>query len=144
MTEDRLLELIEAWGADPAAYPEADRAAARALLAQQPERFAAALAAARDLDAALTRVPAVLPSKALEDRLAASGPKPRGGRSQWRWPMFAPWAPASGLAALAAGVFMGFTVAPAAVAESDTDEVAAVLEHALGYDPADISEVIGE
>ena len=29
MTEDRLIELIEAWGADLSAFPEAERAAAR-------------------------------------------------------------------------------------------------------------------
>ena len=53
MTEDRLIELIEAWGADPSAFPEAERAAARAMLAAQPARFAAAIAEARALDAAL-------------------------------------------------------------------------------------------
>ena len=53
MTEDRLIELIEAWGADPAGFPEAERAAARALLAANPARFAAALEEAKQGAAAL-------------------------------------------------------------------------------------------
>ena len=134
MTEDRLIELIEAWGADPSAYPEADRAAARALLAAHPQRFAEALAEARALDAALARMPEILPSAA---------PKPRRAAGGFRLPKFAPWAPAGGFAALAAGLFMGVMVAPAASAASETEEVEIVLEHALGFDPAAFAEELG-
>lgn len=144
MTEERLLELIEAWGADPNAFPEAERAAARALLAAHPQRFAAALEAARALDTALERLPEILPSKALEAALIASAPQPRGAARGLRLPKFAPWAPAGGFAALAAGLFMGVMVAPTASATSDTDEVATVLEHALGFDPAAYTEELGE
>lgn len=144
MTEERLLELIEAWGADPNAFPEAERAAARALLAAHPQRFAAALEAAHALDTALERLPEILPSKALEEVLIASAPQPRGAGRGLRLPKFTPWAPASGFAALAAGLFMGIMVAPAASATSDTDEVATVLEHALGFDPAAYAEELGE
>ncbi|MFN4225340.1 MAG: hypothetical protein ACK4HR_03415 [Hyphomonas sp.] len=144
MTEDRLLQLIEAWGADPEAFPETERAAAKALLAASPERFTAALTAARAIDAALDAVPQVLPSKALEDALIASAPTPRSGRAVLRLPKLTPWAPASGFAALAAGLFMGAMIAPAASATSDTEEMATVLEHALGYDPAAFTEELGE
>ncbi|WP_291201959.1 hypothetical protein [Hyphomonas sp.] len=143
MTEDRLIELIEAWGADPSAYPEADRAAARALLAAHPQRFADALAEARVLDAALARMPEILPSTTLTDALVASAPKPRRAAGGFGLPKFAPWAPASGFAALAAGLFMGVMVAPAASAASETEEVERVLEHALGFDPAAFAEELG-
>lgn len=146
MTDDRLMELIEAWGADPNAFPEAERAAAKALLAAHPQRFAAALASARALDAALGGLPEILPSAALEEAIIASMPKPRAARSDWRLLQFFRWAPAGagGFAALAAGLFMGAMLAPTASATSDTDEMAIVLEHALGYDPVAYSEELGE
>ncbi|MBA3068152.1 MAG: hypothetical protein FP825_06715 [Hyphomonas sp.] len=142
MIEDRLFELIETWGADPDAYPEAERAGAKALLAAHPQRFAPALADARALDAAFDRLPGILPSAALTAALIASAPKPAGAGFRLRLPKFSAWAPASGLAALTAGVFMGIMVAPAASAASDTDDVQALLEQALGYDPAALSEEI--
>ena len=144
MTEDRLIELIEAWGADPSAFPEAERAAARAMLAAQPARFAAVIAEARALDAALARLPEILHSAALTGRLAASAPSPKAAASGFRLPKLAPWAPASGVAALAAGLFMGVMAAPAASASSDMSEVESVLEHALGYDPAAFTQVLSE
>ncbi len=144
MTEDRLIELIESWGADPDAFPETERAAAKALLAAQPLRFAAILAEARALDAAFAQLPDILPSAALTGALIASAPKPARAGAAWRLPGFAPWAPASGFAALAAGLFMGLMVAPTASAASDTDDVQALLEQALGYDPAALSEEIAQ
>jgi len=144
MTEDRLIELIEAWGADPDGFPEAERAAAKAMLAANPARFAAALEEARALDLALERVPEILPSRDLTEALIASAPKPRRPGFLSSLPKYAPWAPASGFAALAAGLFMGIMVAPAASAASDTDDVESVLEHALGYDPAAFTEELGE
>lgn len=144
MTEDRLLELIAAWGADPSGWPEAEQPAARALLAVQPERFAAALAEARALDEALAGLPDILPSTALEEAIIASARRPRAARNGFRLPKFVPWAPAGGFAALAAGVMLGLVVAPAASATSDTDEVASVLEQVLGYDPTVYAEDLGE
>lgn len=144
MTEDRLIELIEIWGADPASFPEAERDAARAMLAAQPARFAAALADARALDAAFATLPEMTPSAALTERLIASAPKPRPAASGFRLPRMRPWAPASGFAALAAGLFMGVMFAPAASAANDTDESSIVLEHALGFDPAAFTEELGE
>jgi hypothetical protein len=144
MTEDRLIELIEAWGADPACFPEAEQAEARALLAARPERFASARKAAHALDAALAGLPEIRPSPALTEALIASAPKQPSARGGFRFPKFAPWAPAGGFAALAAGLFMGVMVAPVASAASDTTEVETVLEHALGFDPAAFTEELGE
>lgn len=55
MTIDRVLEILEAYGADPARWPAAERAAAQALLAQSPELQQAQADAAR-LDAILDRM----------------------------------------------------------------------------------------
>jgi hypothetical protein len=144
MTDERLLELIETWGADPAAFPEAERVAATARLHEAPERFADAVAAARALDAALADLPDILPSPALAASLIASAPKQRAAKSVFGLPRFSPWAPAGGAAALAAGLFMGLFIAPVANATSETDEVEALLEQALGYDPAALTEEAGE
>jgi hypothetical protein len=144
VTDDRLIELIESWGADPSAFPQAERGAARALLAAHPERFAPAIAEARALDAALARMPDVFPPPALTAALIASAPKPKRAGGALRVPKFAPWAPASGAAALAAGLFMGLMAAPSASADSETDDVQALLEEAIGYDPAALSEGIAE
>lgn len=144
MTEDRLIELIEAWGADPSGFPQADRTAAKALLAARPERFAAALSGAQALDAALARMPEVLPSAMLAEALIASAPQARPARGGFSLPKVAPWAPASGFAALAAGLFMGVLAAPAASASGDAEDIEAVIAHALGYDPAAFTGELGE
>jgi hypothetical protein len=144
MTDERLMELIETWGADPAAYPEAERAAALARMREAPERFAGAVAAARALDAALAGLPEVLPPPALTAALMASAPKRRAAKSAFGLPRFSPWAPAGGAAALASGLFMGLFIAPVANATSETDDVEALLEQALGYDPAALAEEVGE
>jgi hypothetical protein len=114
------------------------------LLAAHPARFAAALAEARVLDAAIARLPEITPSPALTEALIASAPKPRAAGGRFRFPGFKPWAPASGFAALAAGLMMGVMVAPAASAANETDEAATVLEHALGFDPAAYAEELAE
>ena len=144
MTDDRLMELIEAWGADPDGFPEAERAAAKGLLAAHPARFAAALEEARALDLALSGMPEILPSRDLTEALIASAPKPRraAGKPLFSWR--SPWAPASGFAALATGLFMGVMMAPSASAASETEEVETMLEHVLGYDPAAYTEDLGE
>ena len=50
VTIDRVLELIAAYGALPAAWPEDERAAAIEILKADPDRFAAALDEAYALD----------------------------------------------------------------------------------------------
>lgn len=138
MTDTRLIELIEVWGADPASWPAEERADARALLAAHPDRFADALDAASRLDTLLGALPEVTPSPALTAVIIASAPRPAKPFGLPRWFSFkAPWFPASGFAAAALGLIMGLTVAPAAIAEDDLDaEVEALVLSALGFDPA--------
>lgn len=139
MTDDRLIELIETWGADPACWPAADREAGRALLAAHPERFADVLAQAQRLDLMLGALPEPEMPRTLTEAIIAAAPRPkRTGSGLPRWfGLRSPWAPASGFAAAALGLFMGLTMAPVASAEDEmTAEVEALVVSALGFDTA--------
>ncbi|KCZ98901.1 hypothetical protein HPO_08374 [Hyphomonas polymorpha PS728] len=139
MTDDRLIELIEIWGAEPASWPEAERAAGQALLRAHPERFAGALAEARALGLMLGALPEPDMPRALTEAIVAAAPRPkaaRGNIQKW-FGLKTPWAPASGFAAAALGLFMGLTVAPVASADDDmTVEVQELVVSALGFDTA--------
>ncbi|MFN3608135.1 MAG: hypothetical protein ACK4Y9_03635 [Hyphomonas sp.] len=139
MTDDRLIELIETWGAEAVSWPEAEREAGKALLRAHPERFAGALAQARELDLMLGALPEPEMPRALTEAIIAAAPRPKVARSPLpRWfGLKTPWAPASGFAAAALGLFMGLTVAPVASAEDDmTVEVQELVVSALGFDTA--------
>jgi len=139
MTDDRLIELIEIWGADPASWPEAERAAGEILLRANPERFASALAEARALDLMLEALPEPAMPRALTEAIVAAAPRPKAARKDaQRWfGLKTPWAPASGFAAVALGLFMGLTVAPVASADDEmTVEVQELVVSALGFDTA--------
>ena len=139
MTDNRLIELIEIWGADPASWPEAERAAGEILLRANPERFAGALAEARALDLMLEALPEPAMPRALSEAIVAAAPRPKAARKDaQRWfGLKTPWAPASGFAAVALGLFMGLTVAPVASADDEmTVEVQELVVSALGFDTA--------
>ena len=70
MTLERFTAIVEAYGARPERWPEAERAAALGLLERSPEAVAVRTAAAR-LDGFLDRVPAAAPSDALVARVLA-------------------------------------------------------------------------
>lgn len=140
MTDDRLIELIETWGADTASWPAAERASGEALLRAYPERFAGVLAEARALDGILGGLPEPEMPRALTEAIIAAAPRakmaPKGGRQGW-FGLKTPWAPASGFAAAALGLLMGLTVAPTASANDEmTAEVQELVVSALGFDTA--------
>ena len=133
MTDARLIELIEAWGADAAAYPESERDAARALLAKAPERFAAELKAARDMDTLLGGMPDVMPSATLTAALIDSAPRARAERRSWfaampRWPAV------GALASLAIGLAIGLGTAQTGPGSTTEDPVDTLVYAALGFD----------
>ncbi|MBX3482474.1 hypothetical protein [Phenylobacterium sp.] len=120
MTPDRFETLAEAWGGDVARWPDAEREAAAALMAEQPAWAAQALARAAELDAALDACAAPRVRGVLAERIAAGAPRPRAAR--WvGW--LVPAGMGAGLAAAcAAGVLVGAQAsAPAGAAASDTD-----------------------
>jgi hypothetical protein len=138
INDDRILDLIEAYGADPNAFPEAERAEAARRMADAPAVFAAALEEARRLDDLLVQVPEVTVSPVLREALVASAPKakPAPVRNGSGLRRFLPgWLPAGAVASLAMGLLIGVNVsAPAAVATASVDDEAdAVMYAALGF-----------
>lgn len=131
MTENRLLELIAAYGADVSAFPEAEQPAARAMLKDKPALFADALRDAEALDLMLTDLPAVDTPASLRAALIDSAPKARPGprASRWRLPV---WLPAGAFASLAVGLFAGMSVAQPI--SSQDEQAEALVYAALGYD----------
>lgn len=139
MTDARLLELIAAYGADPAAYPDAEQDAARALLDAAPERFEAALQGEQSLDVLFAGLDDIVPSAAFEAKLIASGPLPAPApRNVFGW---RPKWPALGgaMASLAVGVIAGLSVAtPVAATETTAEEVETLVMAALGASDYDL------
>lgn len=143
MTIERLGEIVEAYGASPARWPEAERSAAEALLAVSSEARMAVEEATR-LDALLDMAPLEPPSAALAERLMAARPRavaplarprseaPRktergflGGLVEAVWPYGSPAIPAGALAAaLVMGVALGST-SNISVLETNTSVAAA-------------------
>lgn len=136
MTTERFRELIEAYGADPRRWPEAERAeaaeAARAPAAQ------ALLAEARALDGLLAEAPAIQASAALRDRVLAAAPTPRrrlmGRLTPLAWLSGFGWA-----AAAAAGLVFGVALGQQVLVDWRTD---VVLEQASAWS-LDETEYLG-
>lgn len=78
----RFEAILDAYGADPARWPEAERDAALELMRREPEGAQAALAAARALDAALDAAPDAAPSEALRARVLAAAQSGESAESQ--------------------------------------------------------------
>lgn len=130
ITDERVLALIEAYGADPDMFPEAERAAAKSRMAEHPGRFADAVAAARDLDGILAGMPDITTPASLRDALISSAPKPKPARaSRWKLPV---WIPAGALASLTVGLFAGMSVAQPITTQDEQAEAAVYA--ALGFD----------
>jgi hypothetical protein len=76
MTPERFHTLVEAWGADPRRWPQAERADALAWARTHRAEADAALEAALELDAWLARDMVAPPSRALVEQIVASAPVP--------------------------------------------------------------------
>lgn len=74
MTLERLREIVEAYGASPARWPQAERSMAEALASSSEEARTLVAEAAR-FDALLDMAPAEAPSAALTERLMAARPR---------------------------------------------------------------------
>jgi hypothetical protein len=148
MTPDRLITLIAAYGADPSAFPQTEQAPARALLAAEPDTFAAALAEARALDAALDGIAEPPVPAHLVSAIIAGAPQSSraGAVSVWLRGLAGreAWIPASGLAAAAAGLIAGLVLAPQLTTYDPDTDIEEVLLLAFGgdvpTDPGDLFE----
>jgi hypothetical protein len=131
---ERLREIVDAWGASPSRWPEAERGPAEALLARSVDARRLVDEAAR-LDALLDAAPVEAPSGALIARLMAARPRPVAGapsvarapRGRWRglidavWPYGSAAIPAGTLAAsIMLGVMVGSTADLSPLTETET------------------------
>lgn len=140
MNDDRLLLLIEAYGAEPMAWPEDEREAAMAHLAANRAMFEPALEEARALDMAfeideLPDVPAGLAERILEAAPQASAGTSRRGLSlkSILMPNGARWPAGAALASLAMGLVGGYAAAATGTPDYESPEQTVVYT-ALGYD----------
>jgi anti-sigma factor RsiW len=130
MTLDRLRAIVAAYGADPAHWPTAERAAAEALLARSGAAHAL-LADAVGLDAALDSIPAFEPTAAVRRAILAAAPRPATPwlarlRESW-WELFGElggWRMAGGV--LAASLMLGI-VSGGLLAEGASSDAAPEL-----------------
>ncbi len=130
ISDTRVLALIETYGANPDMFPDAERSAARARLADHPERFAAALETARQMDALLGGMPEIVTPDTLRSALIASAPQAAPARKfSWKLPV---WIPAGALASLTVGLFAGMSVAQPATTQDEQAEAAVYAS--LGFD----------
>ena len=144
MTEDRLEQLIAAYGAEPRRWPQGERAAAEQLLSVSTSARAL-MSQARLLDQALDASPRPITSRAQIDRAVGSalaqGLKPRTLR-RWGWGGLAWLAGAGWAAAACAGVVAGVGLNERLTADVRAD---AVLYQAslVAVDDAEMLETAG-
>lgn len=137
MTEQRLMQLIAAYGASWRRWPEAEREAARRLLDNRPD-LAARLEAERDLDDLMNAAPRLQPSMALHDQVLASAIQ--AGRGRWRLPRPLAWIAGAGWAAAAcAGALSGLALTGHMTADARAEAVYAQA----AFGAIDDAEVLG-
>ncbi|MEM5517863.1 hypothetical protein WNY37_12975 [Henriciella sp. AS95] len=141
MTDERLLALIETYGAEPMAWPEDERDAATAHLAADPLRFETALQDARLIDAAFTIDDTPEMPAGLTERVLAAAPEAaatsKGFGSRLRaiiMPHGARWPAGAALASLMMGLVGGYATAATAASEEYPTTAETVVYTALGYD----------
>jgi len=128
VTPDRVLELIEIYGAETGAWPDSERDAAVAHLSASPELFAAALEAAGCLDQALLSEALPEPGPALSEAILAQAPKPApmrnnalGGIFALIFPQGVRWPAGAALASLLMGLVGGYSYASTGVGYDQAD-----------------------
>ena len=121
MGSRRLAGILDAYGADPSRWPDAERDAARALLADSTEAMALRDSAAA-LDTALSAAVAPAPSQELMAAILTAA-EPSGWR-RWAaefWPFGPVWQPVSALTTAALlGIAIG-AAAPSSILPEFTD-----------------------
>ncbi len=127
MTLERFEDLAETYGGEIARWPEGEREAARALLAEDSARLSLVLAGAAQLDRLLDLAPAQRPDAALLGRLIAAAPQPAGAGRRWIAGLGAALGlSAAGFAGIAVGVAVGRPQAMAPVVIAEQPVVTAV------------------
>ena len=141
MTADRVLELIQAYGAEPGGWPDQDREAALAVLRAQPDHFADALKEARELDAMMIALDVPEPPIGLSESILASAPKPApqqsnmfGALGNFLFPQGTKWPASAALASLLMGLVGGYAYASTGIGYDQADSA---YYTAFGFDSSD-------
>ena len=143
MTTARVFELIEAYGPEPAAWPDTEREAAVEVMQRSPDGFADALADARALEAALAALPEPQAPAGLAERIVASAPFKPVSEAPGLWAQIKSALliggsiipSASALASSAVGLIIGYgALGTTQVAEVDYAEEAVYAAFDGGYD----------
>ncbi|WP_417487768.1 hypothetical protein [Maricaulis sp.] len=115
MTEERFLQILEAYGADPAHWPADEREEAQRFARLSREQVAAAVSNEMVLDDLLDRlIEPVADTSLLERRVLARMPRP--SMPDWM-------APSAVAAALVLGVCLGFASSAVTVPQDDMDAI---------------------
>ncbi len=116
MKQERFFDIIAAYGANPARWPEAEHDAVLAFIEAHPDLAGDALADAAALDALMEPDPA-RPSDLLQRRILKAFPAAPvpAARPQWQIPVAA-------AAALLVGVFIGFASGALTVTPSPIED----------------------
>jgi hypothetical protein len=118
MTPERFQTIVDAYGADPRRWPDAERAAAEAWAELHPAEAHAALAESAGLDAWLADHTVAPPDRAFVERVVAAAPVRRPARQRarlwWQGAAFAGIGLAGGLAGAFAVSFFVLTGTPPA------------------------------
>lgn len=124
MNAERFSQLVEAYGADARRWPVADREAAEAFRAAQPNEAMRLLAEADAVDALLDAAPRPVVSAALRERVLA-GARPRAGFPRFGFrPGRLVWLSGGAFAAAAcAGVIAGQTLTTYLTADAQAEAV---------------------
>ena len=139
MTPERFRQLTEAYGALPDHWPQEERAAAQALLAQHDPQALAAIEEALQLDEYLESFAVPAPDTHLIRRIIASAPAaaaPRRASSFWRQPRL--WFSGAGLigagvAGIAAGAMaISLTGSPAGTATNTNANALGMIDQSYG------------
>ncbi len=147
VTIEKVLELIDAYGADIDLWPEAVQDTGRAAIEATPEAFAAALADAQRLDAALGELGAPEPPQRLFDSIMADGPQrsaikpPFGARlASLVLPQGRKWPAAAAIASTMFGMAAGYGgMATAATAQYEAEAALfAMFESGADFELGDL------
>lgn len=120
---ERFEQIIDAYGAEPARWPEAERLQAEALLADNAEARAM-VRRAEEIDAWLNAASSHAPSDLLARRVLKAAPGARGG-GVFGWASATGWA-----AAAAAGLVLGLSVGQQMALTNQADQA---LEQASSW-----------
>ncbi|WP_300393591.1 hypothetical protein [Henriciella sp.] len=141
MKDERLYDLIAAYGAEPMAWPEDERDAAMVHLKAHPDRFAVALDEARALDLAFEREALPDVPAGLAERILEAAPAAHSALAGWAgrlremvFPNGLRWPAGATAAALVMGVSAGIFSAPATADDGYQTAEEEVVYAALGYD----------